>query len=276
MGTRRDKRCSLAEAVQLLPEDGCRLALGGITLYRRPIAFALALIERFRRSQSPRHISLLSFTAGLESDILLGEGMVDQVRTCYFGLEVFGLAPHFTRLAGEGKIEIVEESEASLAYGIRATLAGVGFMPSHAWQGTDLLRIREDVKSIRDPYSGEMLTAFPAIDCDVAVIHALEADREGNAHIGKHWGVDRELALVADSVIVTAEQVVDELSQAEIVAPVVEAVVEAPRGAWPTSCHPLYPLDGMAALAYTQSVGSAGYGELLKGWADEHGLDFRP
>ncbi len=276
MGTRKDKRCSLMEAVRLLPEEGCRLALGGITLYRRPIAFALAMIERFRRSRSPRHIRLLSFTAGLESDILLGEGMVDQVRTCYFGLEAFGLAPHFTRLAGEGNIEIVEESEASLAYGIRASLAGVGFMPSSAWQGTDLLRIREDVKSIRDPYSGEMLTAFPAIDCDVAVIHALEADREGNAHIGKHWGVDRELALVADCVIVTTERVVDELHQAEIVAPVVEAVVEAPKGAWPTSCHPLYPLDGMAALAYTQSAGSARYGLLLKEWAEEHGLDIPP
>lgn len=202
--------------------------------------------------------------------------MVEQVRTCYFGLESFGLAPHFTRLAGSGEIKIVEESEASLAYGIRATLAGVGFMPSPAWQGTDLLRIREDVKSIRDPYSGELLTAFPAIDCDVAVIHALEADPQGNAHIGKHWGVDRELALVAERVIITTEKIVGELQQAEIFAPVVDAVVAAPKGAWPTSCYPLYPLDGMAALEYAQNATSPENQALVRNWGAAHGLDLHP
>jgi glutaconate CoA-transferase subunit A len=273
---REGKRCSLMDAVQLLPEEGCQLAMGGVTMYRRPMAFALALLDRFLRFGSPRRLRLLSFTGGLESDILLGAGMVEQVRTCYFGLESFGFAPHFTRLAGRGEIEIVEETEASLAYGMRASLAGVGFMPSRAWQGTDLLRIRGDVKSIQDPYSGEKLTAFPAIGCDVAVIHALEADRHGNARIGKHWGVDRELALVADKVIITAEEIVDELHQAEIIAPIVDAIVEAPRGAWPTSCHPLYPLDGMATLAYAQAASSLEEKALMRAWGAEHGLDLPP
>jgi glutaconate CoA-transferase subunit A len=151
-------------------------------------------------------------------------------------------------------------------------MAGVGFMPSIAWQGTDLLRLRPDVKTIEDPYSGEILTAFPAINCDVAVIHALEADPDGNACIGANQGVDRELSLVADKVIITTEKVVPRLEKADIVGIVVDAVVEIPGGAWPTSCHPLYALDGLAILDYVEKIGSEDYNPLLDTWLSHHNL----
>ena len=267
-----DKCVPLAEATRLVSPQGCTIAFGGVTLYRRPMAFALALLARHAREGVPGSLTLLSFTAGLESDILVGAGMVSRVRSCYFGLEAFGLAPNFTKAASDGSIEIVEETEASLAYGLRATLAGVGFMPSTAWQGTDLPKLRPDVRTVVDPYSGEVLTAFPAVRCDVAVIHALEADPQGNALIGGNKGVDVELSLAAETVVLTAEKVVPRLERADIVAPIVHAVVEAPRGAWPTSCHPLYPLDGLATLRYTEEAGSDAYGRLLAEWCQEHGI----
>ena len=181
--------------------------------------------------------------------------MVDRVRSCYFGLEIFGLAPMFTYYANRGEIEILEETEASLAFGLRATLADVGFMPGRAWIGTDLPRLRPDVRTVTDPYSGEQLMAFPAIKPDVAVIHALRADPEGNALIGGNKGVDEELHIAAGLVIITTEEIVPELDRADLVAPFVDAVVEAPRGAAPTSCHPLYPVDGESLLAYVEEVG---------------------
>jgi glutaconate CoA-transferase subunit A len=269
-----EKILALEQAVDLVPPEGCRLAFGGVTLYRRPMAFALALLARYRAKSHPSDLTLLCFTAGLESDILVGEGMVSKTRTCYFGLEGFGLAPHFTSAAGKGDIEVIEETEASIAYGIRATLAGIGFMPSTAWQGTDLLNLRPDVKSINDPYTGEDLTAFPAITCDVAVIHAIEADYDGNAIIGGNQGVDRELVLVADKVIITAEKIVPQLSKADIFGIVVDALVEAPGGAWPTSCHPNYPLDGFATLDYTEAVGKDAYEDLISTWCLKHGINF--
>jgi glutaconate CoA-transferase subunit A len=268
-----EKVIDLEQAVDLVPLKGCRLAFGGVTLYRRPMAFALALLARYRAESNPSDLTLLCFTAGLESDILVGEGMVSKIRTCYFGLEGFGLAPHFTSAAGKSDIEIIEETEASLAYGIRATLAGIGFMPSTAWQGTDLLNLRPDVKSIHDPYTGKELTAFPAIECDVSVIHALEADPEGNAIIGGNLGVDRELTLVAEKVIVTTEKISPQLNKADIFGIVVDAVVETPGGAWPTSCHPNYPLDGFATLDYTEMVGKDTYVDLISAWGLKHGID---
>jgi len=255
-----EKLRSLAEAAALV-KSGAILALGGMTLYRRPVAFVFELL---RRTPPPRDLTLLCFTAGYESDLLVGAGSVKRVRTCYFGFEVFGLAPMFTRAGNLGEIEITEESEASLTYGLRAALAGIGFMPGRAWMGTDLLRLRPDVRTVRDPYSGEELAAFPALHPDVAVIHALQADRAGNAVIGRNMGVDPELALAAEIVIVTTEEIVEDLSRADIVAPLVTAVVEAPRGAWPTSCHPLYPVAGGEILKYLEACGREAFDEYLK------------
>jgi len=263
-----DKRMSLQESVSLLPAGDACLGLGGFTLYRRPMAFTLALLASLGPSDPHRALTLLTFTAGLESDLLVGAGLISRVRTCYFGLEAFGLAPRFTQAAGQGALEIVEETEASLALGLRAALSGVGFQPSRAWQGTDLLRLRPDVKQVSDPYSGETLTAFPAIHCDLAVIHALRADYDGNADIGQNWGVDRELAFVADQVIVTAEEVIPRLQTAQVFGHVVTAVVEAPGGAWPTSCYPNYRLDGEAVLAYIESGGEDP--GLIRQWAGRH------
>jgi glutaconate CoA-transferase, subunit A len=260
------KLISMRAAAELAP-SGCMLALGGTTLYRRPLSFVRALLQRHIQTGSPQDLTLLAFTASLESDLLVGAGMVKRIRSCYFGLEIFGLAPMFTYFADRGELEIIEETEASLASGLRASLARVGFMPARAWLGTDLPRLRPDVQTIIDPYSGEELMAFPAIHPDVAVIHALQADLDGNALIGENKGVDEELALTAGKVILTVEEIVPELSKVDLVGPLVHHLVLAPHGAAPSSCHPLYPLDGEAFLAYAEQVSDpASFQTFLSHW----------
>ena len=254
-----DKVTTLAEAVKLV-RQGDMLALGGMTLYRRPVAFVRELIR-----QGTSDLTLLAFTAGFASDLLVGAGLVSRVRTCYFGLEAFGLAPMFTKLASAGKVKIIEETEASIAFGLRATLAGVGFMPGQGWLETDLLKVRPDVRLVDDPYSGRRYVAFPAIRPDVAVIHARLADPSGNAVLGGNLAVDQELSMAADRVIITAEQVVDKLEErADIVGLRVRAVVEAPGGARPTSCYPDYPLDAAEILRYVETCAGGGFAEYLR------------
>ena len=187
-----DKLISMEEAAGRVA-SGSTLAIGGMTLYRRPAAFVLALLRRFRLSGEPNHLTLFAFTGGWECDLLIGAGMVASLRSCYFGLEIFGFAPMFTYKAGQGELNIIEESEASLALGLRAQIAGIGFMPGRAWIGTDMLKLRPDVRTIIDPYTAEELVAFPAIPIGTAVIHALIADPEGNALIGGNKAVDEEL-----------------------------------------------------------------------------------
>ena len=242
-----DRRGTLPDAVKLV-RDQSTIGLGGMTIYRRPVAFVKALILQ---DKPPKNLTLLSFAAGVASDMLVGAGLVSKVRTCYFGLEIFGLAPNFTTAANKGELEIIEESEASLAYGIRAQLAGVGFMPSMAWQGTEMFSVRPDIKTIKDPYTGLQLTAFPAVGCDVAVIHVVKADLSGNCILGGNPTIDIELANIASTVIITAEEIVDEIEdKVDITSTNVDIVVHLPEGAKPTSCYPLYPIDGLEILRY--------------------------
>ncbi|MCY3832159.1 MAG: CoA transferase subunit A [Chloroflexi bacterium] len=244
---------TLEEAAAVV-KDGATLALGGVTLYRRPIGFVIGLL---RRRQRPRDLTLLSFTGGLESDLLVGAGCVERVRSAYFGLEAFGLAPMFTQFVQSQRLTVIEETEASIVMGIRAQIAGLGFLPSRAWLGTDLPALRPDVKMVADPYNGAELVAFPAIPCDVAVIHGLAGDRQGNVLINNNLGIDLELVYVADTVIATVEQVVERLERTTdgviIPHPGCDMLVHLPGGAAPTSCYPLYPLAGGALLAYTEA-----------------------
>jgi glutaconate CoA-transferase subunit A len=254
-----DKTTTLERAAALV-RPGSTLALGGMTLYRRPVAFVRAVLQG-----EIHDLTLVSLTCGFESDLLVGAGRVGRVRTCYFGLQAFGLAPMFTQRATAGEFQVLEETEASLAFGLRATAAGVGFMPSRAWIGTDLPRVRPDVKRVQDPYSDREYTAFPPIEVDVVVIHAVVADRLGNARLMGNLALDQELALVAGQVVVTAEEVVDRLDgPLELPGLRTTAVVAAPGGAWPTSCYPTYPLDGEELLDYVEACASGGFDAYLQ------------
>ena len=254
---------TLDQAAALIP-DGATLALGGMTVYRRPVAFVKALL---RRTPRPKDLTLLCFTAGIESDLLVGAGCVATVRSAYFGLESFGLAPMFTERANRGEIRVIEETEQSLAMGMRAHMAGVGFMPSMGWIGTDLPRLRPDVKTVIDPYSGEELVAFPAIHCDVVVIHALEGDARGNVKLNNNLGVDMELIYLAETVIVTVENIVERVERTAdsflMPAPATTHLVHAPRGAYPTSCYPLYPIGGGEFMRYVDACNAGKFEEYV-------------
>ena len=86
-----DRRASLTEALSTL-RDGQRVGLGGMTLYRRPVAAALAIAAAGRRN-----LEVVTLTGGLETDLLIGAGCVRHLRSCYTGLEVVGFA-HISRV----------------------------------------------------------------------------------------------------------------------------------------------------------------------------------
>lgn len=259
-----DRQISLQDAANLI-QDGQTIAFGGMTLYRRPVAFVYELL---RRKNPPKDLTLLCFTAGYESDLLVGAGCVKIVRSAYFGLESFGLAPMFTQSAQRGEIEIIEETEASIVMGIRAKLAGVGFMPASAWIGTDLPKLRPDVAKLTDPYTQQEQIAFPAIQCDVAILHGLEADYEGNVKINNNLGIDLELVYVADTVIATVERLVDQVEPMPqytiIPAPGVDHIAIAEHGANPTSCYPLYPVDGVRLMRYVDACNADHFKDYLQ------------
>ena len=119
-----------------------------------------------------------------------------------------------------------------------AGASGLPFGVLRGYVGTDLMDHTPTLAPITCPFTGEQLTAVPALNPDVAVIHAQQADRRGNVQLWGLVGVQKEAVLAARRSIVTVEEVVDELTPRPnaVVLPawVVGAVCEVPGGAHPS------------------------------------------
>ncbi len=249
-----DKRTDMRTAAALV-RDGDRVALGGMTLYRRPVAAALSLVAAQRRG-----LEVVCLTGGIETDLLIGAGCVSTLRSCYTGLEIVGFAPHYTRAAQNNAITLIEETEYTLSYGLQAASMRVPFLPMlGSLARTDILRVRPDLKRFDCPITGQDLIAVPALALDVAIIHATAADSAGNCNLQGQLAFDPYLPAVAKLTIVTAEQIVDtdELiamrGGIQIPGIFVSHVVPAKGGSLPTSCFPINKLDLSGVLDYSDA-----------------------
>ncbi len=253
-----DRRASLREALSAV-RDGHRVALGGMTLYRRPVAAALGLVAAGRRD-----LEIVTLTGGLETDLLIGAGCVRHLRSCYTGLEVVGFAPHYTRGVQQGTLGITEETEYTLSYAVQAATMRVPFLPMRGdLARTDLLSVRPDLRRFACPLTGVTLIAVPALPIDVAILHATAADRHGNCNLRGQLALDPHLPTAAAVTIVTAERIVDtEVLRAmpggiNLCGLFVSHVVHAPGGSLPTSCVPDHRLDVAAVLDYADAAADA-------------------
>jgi glutaconate CoA-transferase subunit A len=249
------KLMSLVEAAALV-RDGDMVAFGGMTLYRKPVAFARELVRR-----GVRDLTFVAFTGSIEVDLLAAGGCLREVRACYIGLEYIGLAPVVRREVERGRLIMTEETENSIVIGLQAALMHVPYLPTReCCVGSDYFTIRSDFRRAPCPVTGEMLTWFPAIRPRIGVIHVPIADQFGNAVLRAERCVDVQIATAAELTILTAERVVDtdEIKRtargAEIVQFMVDAVVEAPGGAHPTSCAFEYPTDVPHLIEYVRSA----------------------
>ncbi len=117
------------------------------------------------------------------------------------------------------------------------------------------MKIRPDLKTMIDPYSGHEYVVIPPIIPDVAIIHATKGDRFGGVTTLSMRN-DRLLARAAKKTVAVIEELLepDEVlpKHSEVyVAPVhIDAVVHAPRGAHPTGCPGKYDVDGAHINAY--------------------------
>jgi glutaconate CoA-transferase subunit A len=135
-------------------------------------------------------------------------------------------------------LELEEHSHAGMAARYSAGASGLPFAVLRGYLGSDLLEHTE-VASIQCPFTGEELAAVPALNADVAVIHAQQADREGNVGMWGITGVQREAVLGARTSIVTVEEIVDELAHVgpnSVVLPswTISAVALVPGGSHPS------------------------------------------
>ena len=131
---------------------------------------------------------------------------------------------------------------------MRAAIQGVSFLPMAGFSESDVPR-RSGFRTVAHPYTGAKFVAIPALQPDWAIVHVQEADAEGNARIRGPKYDDVYLARAARHLLITTERLVDGAAFAglpeltDFPGFLVDAVVVAPRGAWPTSCPHEYPAD---------------------------------
>ena len=147
---------------------------------------------------------------------------------------------------------------------------GVPYVPVLGLVGTDLLARRDDMVIAVDPFDGRTKTVVAkAMRPDVAVFHAHKADRLGNVSCG----YEVEAVMLAEAskhVIVTAETIVEKLTEKEATGAFipgihVDAVAHAPFGAHPAGCAGLYPTDKAHMAEYVAaSRDDASFTEYLR------------
>ena len=132
---------------------------------------------------------------------------------------------------------------------------GVPYIPIVGLVGTHLLERRDDMVLAVDPFDGVTRSVVAkALRPDVALFHARAVDRQGNVSCGYH-SENVILAEASKLVIVTAEQVVDQLSEQEAVGTwipgiYVDVIAHVPRGAHPAGMPGLYAADGAHMIEY--------------------------
>jgi glutaconate CoA-transferase, subunit A len=225
----------LSEAIATLVNDGSFVALEGFT-HLIPFAAGHELLR-----QGATDLTVVRLTPDVLFDQMIGLGRVERVVFSYGGNPGVGSLHRFRDAVENGwprAIELREHSHAGLANAYVAGASHLPFAVLRGYGGTDLPQHSEDIAFIDCPFTGQRLSAVRAINPDVAIVHAQQADQQGNVQLWGLTGVQKEAVLAAKHAIVTVEEIVDELTPRPraVVLPnwVLDAVCHVPNGAWPS------------------------------------------
>ena len=191
-----------------LVSDGDSVALEGFT-HLIPFAAGHELLRQGRRE-----LELIRMTPDVLYDQMIGMGAARRLVFSYGGNPGVGSLHRFRDAIEHGW------PRADRARGAQPRRHGEplrGGRGAPAVRGDARLRghrpgaAHANVAPITCPFTGEELIAVPALRPDVAIIHAQEADREGNVQLWGIPGVQKEAVLAADRSLVTVERIVERL-----------------------------------------------------------------
>lgn len=233
-----DKVMTAHDAVASLVADGHHIAVGGCLYSRTPMALMMEVLRQRRRE-----LTLSRSLTCYEAEMFLADGAADTIETSWIGFGGrWGMARVMRERVEAGNATYREYSHLGIAMRYRAGAMGVPFLPMKSMLGSDLVA-QTDVVEMTCPITDVPLIAVPAVQPDVALIHAHRGDQYGNVQIDGYRHMDFDISRAAKHVIVSVEEMVD---HAEIIRHpdrtaiphfAVDAIVVVPHGAWP---HELY------------------------------------
>ena len=236
----------MQQALSRHVHDGDSVVMEGFT-HLIPFAAGHELIRQ-RRQQ----LTLIRLTPDLIFDQMIAAGCARKLIFSWAGNPGVGSLHGFRRAVEQGipaPVELEEYSHFGLALRLQAGAAGVPFLPTRNFAGTDLPRVNPSIRRVTCPHTGEELWSVPALTPDVAILHAQRADEEGNTQVWGLVGVLKEAAFASRRLIVVVEEVVSEEvirrdpNRTLIPGFRVDAVVHEPFGAHPSFVQGYYDRD---------------------------------
>jgi glutaconate CoA-transferase subunit A len=215
-------------------------------------------------------------TPDLIYDQMIGMGCARKLVFSWGGNPGVGSLHRFRDAVEHGwpqPLEIEEHSHAGMANRYVAGASNLPFAVLRGYVGTDLPKVTSTIAPITCPFTGEELMAVPALNPDVAVIHAQQADRRGNVAIWGIVGIQKEAVLSARRTIVTVEEVVDEFVprpfQVVLPSAAVGAISVVPHGAHPSYADGYYDRDNAFYEAWDPISRDR---QRFTGWMEQHVL----
>ena len=242
----QNKLTTIEEAINKVT-DGDVVALQTMATVASPMALVRELIR-----QQKRELGLVVLVGGIPVDWLAAAGVINRLIGAAVTMEQFGLCQQYRQAVEQGRIRVQEISESVLNARLGAGARNLPFLPTRGAIGTDLMKENPDnMKLLDDPFGGLPVIACRALVPDVALIHAHRADCYGNIQYEPTalWPDLGIMPKAARKVIVSVEEIVDtevlRRNPDRTVLPgfMVDAVVEVPYGAHPTSFYPNYGYD---------------------------------
>jgi glutaconate CoA-transferase, subunit A len=260
------KLTSLSEAISQHVHDGDLVYAAGFT-HLIPFAAAHEIIRQGRKN-----LILARATPDIIYEQMVAAGCAQKIIFSYSGNPGVGSLRIVRAELEAGRLAYEEYSHFAMITRVMAGAAGLPFLPMKSVATEDLIRVNAQYKQVTDPYSGEVLNAVPALNPDVAIIHAQRADVNGNTQIWGILGEQKEAAFAARRVIITAEEIVDEAvirsdpNRTLIPAMIVSAVCHVPYCAHPSYTQGYYDRDNPFYLDWDKVSASS---ESVKAWLDE-------
>src|SRR5262249_19328367 len=151
--------------------------------------------------------------------------------------------------------------------------ARLPFMPLLSNIGSDLPAFNPRIKEVKCPYTGRSVSTVPAINPDVAIIHAQRATAAGDVQVWGITGEQKEAAFASERVLVTVEEIVEESVARKtpqltvIPAFKVTSLSLVPFGAHPSYAHGYYERDNAFYIEWDRiSAGQESIEAYLREW----------
>jgi len=230
--SKHNKVMSVKEAVEKFVFDGAIIGMGGQNVSRCAVSIAHEIIR-----QGKRGLVLTGCNLSIHMDLMVGAGLVRKCELGLAGLGRFGATSDILKYQGPStgkKFEVID----------------------NPWN------------------RGERIVLVPAMQPDVSIVHVQKADEIGNTIIQGIASHEPELIRASNTTIVSCEEIVStsffrsHSDYTTIPYHYIDAVIEQPFGAYPTSTYGYYTFDADHIGSY-QEYARAGGEEYMK-YMDEY------